>query len=115
MALFRLVAAASTNATSITARRTRVNKIVVSNNSGTVHHLKLYDKATAPTVGTDVPVLSLFIGINSSSPQTFILSKEDVIFYAGLGIGIVGGNTAADSDTTAATANAVIVHIFYGD
>ena len=71
MVVFRLIAAASTNSTLLKAGKVIIRKIVVSNVSGTVHHLKLYDKATAPTVGTDTPTLTLYTGTSGSSPMIF--------------------------------------------
>lgn len=48
--------AASTNATSVTAVATTLFSAQISNSIATVYYFKVYDKATAPTVGTDVPV-----------------------------------------------------------
>jgi hypothetical protein len=110
--LFRIIAAATTNSTLVRGARALLRKVIVSNISGTVHHVKLYDKATAPTVGTDVPVLSLYIGTSASSPQIFDL-EPGVLFPTGLGLEITGGATAADSDATAATASSVIVHLIF--
>ena len=51
-----IVSAATTNATSVKASAGIINDIVVGNNGAGVAYFKLYDKASAPTVGTDTPV-----------------------------------------------------------
>jgi len=66
-----------------------------------VIYLKFYNKATAPTVGTDVPVLTLALPATSS--RTIELG---VAFSVGIGYALVTG--AADNDNTAVGAGAVI-------
>lgn len=54
---YNLISAASNNATSLKASVGTVGSIVATNNHATdMAYLKLYNKASAPTVGTDVPV-----------------------------------------------------------
>lgn len=48
---------ATTNAVSIKNAVGNIQSIAASNLSGSTRYLKLYRKATAPTVGTDVPVI----------------------------------------------------------
>lgn len=80
----------------------------IANTAASIRYVKLYNKATAPTVGTDTPVLTL--GIQPSSSLNFD-STTGIAFAAGIGIGVT--NLVADSDTTAPTANDVIVNVFY--
>lgn len=54
-----LSAAASTNATSVKASAGRLYAIQGYNAAGAVRYLKLYNKASAPTVGTDTPIKTL--------------------------------------------------------
>lgn len=58
----RIAAAASTNATSVKAAPGSIAGIYVFNNNAAIRFLKLYNKASAPTVGTDVPVMTIPIG-----------------------------------------------------
>jgi hypothetical protein len=59
-AITRLVsAAASTNATSAKAAPAQVHSVVGYNAAAALRYLKLYDKASAPTVGTDTPFMTI--------------------------------------------------------
>jgi len=80
----------------------------IANNAATVRYVKFYDKLTAPTVGTDTPLLTL--PIPASSAANYYLGPG-VQFSAGIGIGAT--TLVADSDATAPTANDVVVNIFY--
>lgn len=114
--LHRRIATASTNAVSIQAGRTRLRAVLVSNGSSTVHHLKVYNKGSAPTVGTDTPLLTINCGAAAGAGPVLISFPCDTILHAGLAFAITGGvNSALDSDATSATANVVTVHLFYGD
>ena len=83
--------------------------VIASNLHATARRfLKLYDKATAPTVGTDTPKLTLplEVGLNQ-----FDLSSYGVAFASGIG---AGATTAlADNDTGAPGANEVVINLFY--
>lgn len=82
--------------------------VIVNPNTDPVF-LKVYDKATAPTTGTDVPIATIEIPAN----QTY---KQDINGYSqldstnGIGIAITAG--AGDADNTAPTINC-LVHIAY--
>lgn len=51
-----LNSAATTNATSVKATAGNIYTITLSNNGAAAAYFKLYNKATAPTVGTDTPL-----------------------------------------------------------
>lgn len=51
--------AATTNATAIKTSAGTLYALTASNANAAVRHLKLYNKASAPTVGTDIPVLTV--------------------------------------------------------
>lgn len=95
-------AAASVNATLVRAGAGRVYEINGQNASAAVVYLKLYDKATAPTVGTDVPAYTLACA--ASGPFRFDLGG----FQFALGIGYGLTTVAADNGTTALTAADVL-------
>jgi len=78
------------------------------NAASSVRYVKFYNKATAPTVGTDTPVMTVPI------PQLSAANVEynvGIAFATGIGIGATTG--VADNDTGAPGANEVIVDIFY--
>lgn len=84
-----------------------VHSVILTNTNASLVYVKWYDKATAPTVGTDVPVAVW--GLQSN--QTFALELNDPMpFYNGIGIGCVTGS--ADNNTTA-PATAIVVDIHY--
>jgi len=88
--------AATTNSTNIKNTAGTLYSLVASNTSASARYLKLYNKATAPTVGTDIPILT--ITLNPSSVTVIELGTLGYRFALGLGIGITG--LAIDTDTT---------------
>ena len=79
------------------------------NNAATVTYIKLYNKATAPTVGTNTPVLTIPIPPGSAANVEYNVGVGD--FSLGLGIGATTG--VADNNTGAPAANDCVVNIFY--
>lgn len=107
----RLVsAAASVNPTIVKADNGRVYKITGQNASAAAKYLKLYNKATAPAVGTDTVVETFSLPASS----TFDIDFGDIGLYfdTGIGYGLTGAN--ADADTTALTAGDILsLNVFY--
>ena len=97
--------AATTNATVVKGSAGTLYNIGASNTGAAAAFIKLYNKATAPTVGTDVPVLTLVVP--ASGNVDFDLGPMGHRFATGIGLAIT--NLAADSDTTAVAANQVKV------
>lgn len=98
----RLVsAAASTNATSVKAGNGSVKRITGYNAAASARYLKLYDKVSAPTVGTDTPRATFYL----PAATAFSLDRDD---YFGQGIAYAITGAAADNDTTALTAGDVV-------
>lgn len=96
----RLVsAAASTNATSVKASAGDLGKIVGFNAAAAKRYLKLYNKASAPVVGTDTPVMTLTLPAGASFNFDFQMGH-----YFSTGIAYALTVNAADADTTALTA-----------
>lgn len=96
-----------TNATVAKSRSGFVTSVTAFNSAATVRYLKLYDKATAPTVGTDIPVLVYAIPATSS----INLDLEGQRFSNGISYALTTG--ALDTDTGALAANEVKVSINY--
>lgn len=81
----------------------------VTNNAVSARFLKLYNLATAPTVGTDTPVMTLELPAGWAGPLN--LPDSGLVFNVGIGVGAT--NLVADADTTAPSANDVVVNLFY--
>ncbi|PWB94649.1 hypothetical protein [Methylosinus sporium] len=105
----RVASAASTNATSVKATEGRLYEIHVANTSAAMKFLKLYDKASAPTVGTDMPVATYPIAANGG--RIDIVSINGQSFPNGLAYAITGA--VGDADTTAVAANDVTGELLY--
>ena len=94
-------AAASVNATSAKASAGDVHCISGFNAAGSVRYLKFYAKATAPTVGTDVPVLTIALPVGA-----FNINLNGHYIATGIAYGMTTG--AADADTGALTAADIV-------
>jgi hypothetical protein len=106
---YKLNSAASTNATSVSATaNTLLYGYYISNTNSSVRYVKFYNKASAPTVGTDTPVLVLAIPGSGAANVSF---PAGINFTTGLAFATTTG--AADSDTAAVAANEVIVNLVY--
>lgn len=104
-----LSSAATTNATSVKGSAGTLYELNVSNVGAAAAFLKLYNKATAPTVGTDVPVLT--IPIPASGLVSLNLGETGHRFSTGIALAIT--NLVADSDATAVAAAQVKVMMAY--
>jgi hypothetical protein len=80
----------------------------IYNKAAAVTYVKFYNKATAATVGTDTPVMTLALPASSGAN---ILSTTGIQFGTGLSVGATTG--VADNDTGAPAANDCIINIFY--
>lgn len=108
---FKLITTNSTNSTLVSGVGQNVLKwVVASNPSATatvINYLKFYNKATAPTCGTDVPVMTIMLPPNSGTGAGLTsVSFDDVKFSAGIGICVT--LLAADNDNTSVAAGDVI-------
>lgn len=104
-----LISSATTNATSAKASAGVTNSITLSNNGAAVAYVKFYDKASAPTVGTDTPVITALVPINGTI--TINCGYCGIRFPTGIAYAITGGMAVAD--TTAVGAAQVSVAINY--
>jgi hypothetical protein len=105
-----LNSAATTNAALVLTGTSGLHAFYATNTGAAAAFVKLFNKATAPTVGTDVPAMIIPVpaavggvpGV-ATLPIGFIGFR----FALGLGIAITGG--VADADTTAVAAGQVKV------
>lgn len=104
--------AASTNGALVLTGTSGLCALFATNIGATDAFVKLYNKATAPTVGTDVPEMLIPVrAAVAGVPGVAELSPgfNAYRFPLGLGIAITGGS--ADSDTTAVAAGQVKVKL----
>ena len=95
-------AAATTNATSTKAAAGTLYGFSLCNNTASVKFFKFYNKASAPTVGTDVVFFKLQIPANGCRDRS---SLQGLNFTLGIAYAITG--LEADSDTTVVAAGDV--------
>ncbi len=98
-----LSAAASTNATSVKASAGDLFNIDGYNNNAAARFLKLYNKASAPTVGTDTPVRTMRLPPTAQYSLSF---NPPLYFSTGIAFAIT--TAAADADTGALTAGDIV-------
>lgn len=107
-----IISAASNNSTLIAGKRSTVYDVTAMNNSSTIYYLKIYDKVTAPTCGTDTPVATYLVPHNTAAGSGFIHGfVPGLKIDAGLGVCLVSG--IADNSNGSAAANAVTIDICY--
>lgn len=105
----RLIAAATTNSTLIKATAGKLLGFILANTTAGILYVKYYDKATAPVIGTDVPILTIAIPANDTKILSF--SEKGILFPLGLGFGTTALST--DADATAVAAGSLIIQTFY--
>lgn len=108
---YKLIATSSTNANVVKASAGNLYAIVAIGLTSTVRYLKFYNKATAPVVGTDVPVLTIPVPANTQGAGVSIPVPVGINFTNGIGIAITSGS--ADNDTVAIVAGDVVVNLVY--
>lgn len=109
---FKLISGATTNAAFIKAAAGRAVGGHIGNTGAAPRFVKFYNLATAPTVGTSVPVLTLAVPINGSVELAGVFSNFGDLFSVGIAIAIT--TNAADTDATAlSAASDTVVNVLY--
>ena len=108
----KLISAASTNATSVKASAGQIFSLCAFNTNAAAAYLKLYNKASAPTVGTDTPV-QVYTIPGATTGGGFVLPIPVCGITFGTGIALATTTGAADSDTGAVAASEVVVSYSY--
>lgn len=106
---FRRLATADTNLVAVKASAGRVYGYVISNTSAAAKFVKLYNKATAPTLASDVPVRTIMVPAGGIA--AYHVGAGLAGFTAGIAIAATGA--IGDTDTTALAANDLIIQIDY--
>jgi hypothetical protein len=104
------LSAASTNATNVKAAATQLYGYAISNTNAAARYVKFYDKATAPTVGTDVPKHTIQVPGNAVVIRAL---PEGMKFTTGFGWATTTG--VADTDTGAVGANDLVIDFDLGN
>ena len=108
---YKLISLASTNANNIKSSGGNLYSIIAIGLTSSVRYLKLYNKATAPSVGTDVPIMTIPVPANTQGAGISIPFSMGVNFSLGIGIAITSGS--ADNDSGSVGAGDVIVNLTY--
>lgn len=104
--------AATTNGALILTGTSSVHSLWATNEGATVAYIKLYNKATAPTVGTDVPEMIIPVpAAVSGVPGVANPNMGFIPFRFALGLGIAITGAAVHTDTTAVAAGQVKVKL----
>jgi hypothetical protein len=103
----------STNATSVKGSSGAIFNMIIHNThsgggSGSAIAFRLYDKATAPIVGTDVPMIVIHVQSNDSKEINF---TSGITFVNGIAYSITDGSSLMDA--TVVSADGVQVYIGY--
>jgi len=108
---FHYLSQASNNSTLVSGAGQNILKwIIVYNNTATIYYLKFYNKATAPTCGTDTPQVTIPLPPTTTSTGVISIGFDDTRFTAGIGFCIVAGQ--ADNDNTNA-ATGITLNVGY--
>ena len=98
------LSASSTNSTNVKGAAAQMYGYAISNTNAAARYVKFYDKATAPTIGTDTPKHTIEIPANGVVIRAL---PEGMHFANGFGWGTTTG--VADSDTGAVGSNDLVV------
>jgi hypothetical protein len=104
----RLLAGASTNATSVKASAGQVFGWYLANAAAYTVFFKLYNKASAPTVGTDTPFMTIPVPAGSAANVEFMRGLA-----MGTGVAFATTKLVADADTTVLVANDLVINLLY--
>lgn len=98
-------------ATADITRPCTLKGIIASNKNAATLYLKLYNKASAATVGTDTPLLTIGIGVTGTIQSGIINFPDGIAFSAGISLGAT--TAAAVADTGAPGASDLLVTLLY--
>lgn len=108
---FRRVSTADTNLAVIKGAAGKLMSGLIQNLSAATKYVKLYNKASAPTLASDVPVFTISVFANGAVDLTNLLGSTGHTFSTGIALAITGA--LADTDTTAVAAGDVVINALY--
>lgn len=92
---------ASTNANNVKSSQGRLFRVTGYNSNAAARYLKFYNKASAPTVGTDTPIWTEYLAAQTK----FSIDMASLNFSTGIAFALTTGSP--DNDTGALTAGDV--------
>ena len=102
--------AASTNGQLVLTGTSGLQALYATNTGAAAAYVKLYNKATAPTVGTDVPAMIVVVpAAVATVPGVAQITPGFSGYRFALGLGLAITGASADADTTAVAAGQVKV------
>jgi len=108
---YHLVSAATTNATSVKASAAKLGFVMVSNVNAAARYLKFYNKASAPTVGSDTPVLTIVIPGAATGGGAVLNISDGMAFSTGLAFALT--TEATDAGSTGVAVSEIVVNLGY--
>lgn len=110
---FHALSAATTNATSVKASAGVVTGFTLTNANAAARSFKLFNKATSPVPGTDIPVRTVVVpGGTATAPGVAALAHPVGLNFP-LGVGFAVTGLLADLDATAVTAGDLVIDLDY--
>lgn len=97
---YSLVTTASTNLAVVKSTNGNLFELTASNPTATPAFVKLYNKATAPVLASDVPIMTL--PVPASGFVAFAPGGQGKRFAAGIAIAVTGAIAATDATNTVA-------------
>lgn len=108
----KLISATGTNATPVKASAGTLYMLCVFNTNAAARYCKFYNKASAPTVGTDTPVLVFTIPGNTAGSGFVVpIPAQGIAFSTGIAFALTTG--AADADTGPVASAEIVVSYAY--
>ncbi len=104
----KVKSAASTNLTSVKASAGKLFRYTFRNNTASAKFAKLFNKASAPVLGTDTPIETVIIPANGVATYLNPIGKA---FSTGIAYAITGG--IGESDATATAVDDVVGSLDY--
>lgn len=109
MKRYELTSAATTNAASIKAAAGEVRRIVARNTTTSARYVKLYNKSSSPSVGSDVPIFN--VNVPAKGTVNILGQGPGLVFSTGIASAVT--TNAVHTDSTAVGAGDVILDIQY--
>jgi len=110
---YKFISSSGVNSTNLTTSVTNLNILNVVNTAATMRYFKLYNKASAPIVGTDIPLIVIALSPNSAS--NFTLPPLAGIDFS-IGLSFAAMTEPQDSSSAPLTVSGEIVAmIAYND
>jgi hypothetical protein len=106
---YTLVAAATGNATSVKTSAGVIGMVSIHNKSAGVIYFKIFNKASAPTMGTDTPVFNF--GIPAATVLNLNIPAMGLRLSTGIAFALTGGQALLDN--TSLAAGDAVVNISY--